>query len=76
MNSVTPEVTFKRIIEQYKQLSSAAAGGALNGGVGTPRLSVIKDILLKPGDAEGGAAGEPGEQERGDIIKFYNKVCA
>lgn len=66
VNSVTPEVTFKRIIEQYKQLSSTS-GGALNGGVGTPRLSVIKDILL-----QAGADGR--EQDRGDIIKFYNKV--
>lgn len=62
-------MTFKRIIEQYKQLSGVG---------GTPRLSVIKDILLKPGETAGdageGAAGEPREQERGDIIKFYNKV--
>ncbi|CAN0088934.1 unnamed protein product, partial [Ectocarpus fasciculatus] len=81
VNSVTPEVTFKRIIEQYKQLAGAGGGG-LNGGVGTPRLSVVKDILLRRGghdeEAEAGGgeegAGEPLQEERGDIIKFYNKV--
>lgn len=94
---MTPEVTFKRIIEQYKQLTGA--GGGLTGSVGTPRLSVVKDILLERGTgasegeagaswvvgAGGGGAGAgrrarggggvPSRQEeRGDIIKFYNKV--
>eukprot|EP00752_Nemacystus_decipiens_P011146 g9903.t1 len=94
VNSVTPEVTFKRIIEQYKQLTGA--GGGLAGGVGTPRLSVVKDILLERGTGApqreagapwvaGGGAGAgrraPGTggaphrlEERGDIIKFYNKI--
>ncbi|CAN0469877.1 unnamed protein product, partial [Ectocarpus sp. 8 AP-2014] len=76
VNGVTPEVTFKRIIEQYKQLAGAGGGG-LSGGVGTPRLSVVKDILLKRGhdeEAGGEGAGEPQQEERGDIIKFYNQV--
>ncbi|CAN0511256.1 unnamed protein product, partial [Ectocarpus sp. 8 AP-2014] len=76
VNGVTPEVTFKRIIEQYKQLAGAGGGG-LSGGVGTPRLSVVKDILLKRGhdeEAGGEGAGEPQKEERGDIIKFYNQV--
>lgn len=91
VNSVTPEVTFKRIIEQYKQL--AGAGGGLSGGVGTPRLTVVKDILLERAGTQQqgtGVAGEKGtagaaagggrrgslrKEERGDIIKFYNKVC-
>lgn len=77
VNSVTPEVTFKRIIEQYKQLAGAGGGG-LSGGVGTPRLSVVKDILLRRGghDEEAGheGVGEPLQEKRGDIIKFYNKV--
>lgn len=110
VNSVTPEVTFKRIIEQYKQLAGAGSGGALSAVVGTTRLSVIKDILLSKGDGvaaagaagatptdkgagdgggnsnsnSGGSDGSGGEaggrgggrepEQRGDIIKFYNKV--
>lgn len=82
VNCVSPEVTFKRIIEQYKQLAGAGACGALSGSVGTPRLSVIKDILLSDGGSgdsnavkEGdGDKAEPREPERGDIIKFYNKA--
>ncbi|CAN0564398.1 unnamed protein product, partial [Ectocarpus sp. 12 AP-2014] len=76
VNGVTTEVTFKRIIEQYKQLTGAGGGG-LSGGVGTPRLSVVKDILLRRGHDEGAGgegAGEPLQEERGDIIKFYNEV--
>lgn len=67
VNSVTPEVTFKRIIEQYKQLAGAGGGG-LSGGVGTPRLTVVKDILLERGGAQqqqpGAAVGE-GTGEKG-----------
>ncbi|CAN0054907.1 unnamed protein product, partial [Choristocarpus tenellus] len=75
VNTVTPEVTFKRIIEQYKLLTGA--GGGLGGGVATPRLSVVKDIPL--GDISGGEQDSRGAaadavEVRGDIIRFYNKV--
>ncbi|CAM9638551.1 unnamed protein product, partial [Discosporangium mesarthrocarpum] len=72
VNAMTPEVTFKRIIEQYKQL--AGAGGGL-GSATTPRLNVIKDIPLGGGGDAGVAKGrEGGGKVRGDIIRFYNKV--
>ena len=83
VNSVTPEVTFKRIIEQYKQLTGPGGAGGPAGGVGTPRLTVIKDILLKEistgegaggGDKTGGGEYFCRREERGDIIKFYNQV--
>lgn len=81
---MTPEVTFKRIIEQYKQLSGAGSGGGLGVGVGMPRLNIIKDILLKEEPAgddaaadkvgSGGVHDSSKRQERGDIIRFYNQV--
>lgn len=65
VNHVRPEVTFKRVLDSYKQLHSSSHSGAV-GGNSTPisltrnSNDVIRNIKLD-------------DDSRGDIIKFYNR---
>lgn len=66
VNHVRPEVTFKRVLDSYKNLHRSSHSGGAVGGNSTPisltrnSNDVIRNIKLD-------------DDSRGDIIKFYNR---